>query len=136
MTIPWDSAGVACNTREMVRYDKARLERRTQLEIDWALVHGEPKDWMKVLGYLRAGEGLHKRYFLRRVAVNPRVDMAAGTVQLVLADGSRVLELNKRQAQRLLGLLQSFLFPKEPDPRQRELVKNVNGAEVPNEEVP
>lgn len=50
-----------------------------------------------------------------------------------LADGSRVLEFNEQEAKRLMGLLQLFLFPKEPDPRQQELVRNVEGEELPAE---
>jgi hypothetical protein len=111
-------------------YDIEKAARRVQMEIDRILLRGEPKDWMTVRGYVRRGEGPDKDFLVREVPVNPRVDMEAGTVQLILADGSRALELNQREAKKLLGLLQGFCFPKEPDPRQQELVRNVEGEEV------
>ena len=96
--------------------------------------YGAGKDWMTVLGYIRWKEKGEKEYLPRRVAINPRVDVDAGTVQLIVSDGSRVLEIDKQQAKKLLGLLQSFLYPKQVDPRQQELVRNVDGEEVPLEE--
>jgi len=111
-------------------YDKEKILRRTQLEIDRILLKGASKDWMTVRGYVRSGEGSNKDFLAREVDINPRVDQEIGTVQLVLADGSRVLELNGREAKRLMGLLQAFLYPKEPDPRQQELVRNVGGEEL------
>lgn len=111
-------------------YDKERYQRRIQMEIDRLILHGAQKDWMTVRGYTRTEKGSDKDFLPATVAINPRVDMEAGTIQLVLADGSRVLELDVRQAKTLVGLLQSFLYPKAPNPRQRELVKNVDGVEL------
>ena len=110
-------------------YDKEKANRRVQMEIDRILLKGAPRDWMITKAYVRLKDGPDKCFFIREVAVNPRVDMDAGTVQLILADGSKVLEFDKRAAKKMLGLLQVFLYPKSPDPRQLDLVRNVNGIE-------